>query len=114
MTAYPGYVHLCRLLGRENVSAALGLPGAVEPGREGDPDELDEPSRARLRALFDGQIDGVAMALVDEAAASDDVTDGAGAVQFIRARIAEFGDLLTDDQVERLTLAIKGLTAGWG
>lgn len=108
MTTYPALVQLIRMLGRGPALEALGL--AEEP----DPEALDEPQRERLQALVEQQLEPLASELVNEAAASDDVTDGAAARAWIGDRIAGFADLLGPGQAERLRGAVAARTADWG
>jgi hypothetical protein len=55
----------------------------------------------------------VAGELVDEAAASDDVTSAEAGRAFIADRIAAFGDLLTAEQAEWLGDEAARLIDGW-
>ena len=108
MTSYPAFVRLARLLGRSDVLAALELDAELDPA------ELSEAQRARLQELVDAGLDGVAVQLVDEAAASDDVADRAGALSFVVEQVRGFGDLLAPEQARRLLDLAEAATADWG
>ncbi len=96
------------MLGRDDALFALGVES------EPDPDTLTDEQRERLAELAESRLEGVATELVEEAAASDDVSDGMSALVFIRDRLRTFAGLLTDDQLQRLeALAVDGVAA-WG
>lgn len=107
MAAYPALVQLIRLLGRADVLAALGVD--TEP----DPAALRDAQRDRLGELVDGRLQSVAAELVDEAAASDDVTNRAAGTVFVADRILAFADLLRGDQAARLQAEAARLLEGW-
>jgi hypothetical protein len=108
MAGYPAFVQLVRLLGREGALKALSLD--VEP----DPSELSGQQIARLQELVEAELDSIALQLVEEAAASDDVSNREGALAFVRDRVRGFGDLLTPDQARRLKELAETSTADWG
>ncbi len=108
MAAYPALVQLLRLLGRDDALAALDVDS------EPDPAALSEPQRQRLSALVDAALENVAAELVNEAAASDDVTSPAAGLTFVNDRIAAFADLLNAEQAERLRGEAARLLDGWG
>lgn len=107
MAAYPALVQLARLLGRADALAALGVE------REPEPAALSPAQLDRLAALAELRLEQVAAELVEEAAASDDVTSRAAGMAFVRDRIAAFADLLRGDQAERLRGAAARLLDGW-
>ena len=94
-------LQLARLLGIEAFTERFGPPQTAEP-----------PVDA-LRALVDERLEAIAWALVEEAAASDDVIDAASAASYLEDRLATLGDLLSDEQAERLRAAFREGTAGW-
>ncbi len=108
MTTYPGLVQLLRILGRNTALAAIGAPSEPDPG------SLTEAQRASLSALIDGSLETIALRLVDEAVASDDVGDSASAVQFVADRIATFDDLMDPVQAAQLNRLAAEAVAGWG
>lgn len=107
MAAYPGFVRLVRLLGREHTLAALALDNEIEP------DRLMPSQRARLSALVDSAADSLATQLVDEAAANDDVSDRPAATAFVQEEIRIFGDLLSSSQAARILAHAQSLIDGW-
>lgn len=107
MASYPALMHLTRILGRADTLAALGCAG------EPDPATLTAAQRERLSLLVDARLESVATALVDEAAASDDVTGRGAGRGFVRDRLATFGDLLTPEQAAALLALAEQLTADW-
>ena len=64
------------------------------------PPQSATPDAAALRSLVDERLDEIARALVEEAAASDDVTDAAGAQWYLEDRLATLGDLLSGEQAD--------------
>src|SRR4051812_46728426 len=108
MSDYPAFVRLIRLVGREAVMNALSLP--TDP----DPSGLTEQQRSRLQELVDAEIESVAVQLVQEAAASDDVSSREDALAFVREQVQGFGDLLTADQAAHLERLAADATADWG
>jgi hypothetical protein len=108
MTTYPALVQLVRLLGRTAALAAIAAE--VEP----EPAGLTEKQRGSLATLLDARMEEVATRLVDEAAASDDVSGRAAAIAFVQDRITSFGDLVNPHQAERLLGLASEAVAGWG
>lgn len=94
-------IQIARLIGVDRFTRRFGSPQAAEP-------ELDE-----LRALIDQRLDRVAQALVEEAAASDDVIDRATAASYLEDRLRTLGDVLTDEQARRIGTAFRERTSGW-
>ncbi len=86
-------VQLARLVGADAFAERFGAP------------QTADPDAAALRALIDERIEQVARALVEEAAASDDVIDSASAASYLEDRLRTVGELLSPEQAER----IKGL-----
>jgi len=108
VATFPALIQLVRMLGRADALASLGVD--TEP----DPDELSATQRQRLSDLIDQRLDSVAVELLDEAAASDDVNSRVSALQFVGDRIAGFRDLLNDDQLQRLTSIVESGASDWG
>jgi hypothetical protein len=81
-------------------------------GRFG-PLDTASPDRDALGALIDKRCDEMAAALVEEAAASDDVTSPETAQAYLDDRLRTLGDILTPEQAERLLTAFAGKTSGW-
>jgi Lon protease-like protein len=94
-------LQLARLAGIDVFTERFGPPQSAAP----DPDAL--------RRLVDERLDAIARALVEEAAASDDVTDAAGAQSYLEDRLTTLGDLLAKQQGERLRSAFRERTKEW-
>ena len=94
-------LQLARLVGVDAFAERFGSPQTAEP-------ELDP-----LRALVEERLDHVAQALVEEAAASDDVIDAASALAYLEDRLRTLGDVITPEQAERLRGTFGERTAGW-
>ena len=107
MAAYPALIQLLRLLDREQALHALGL--AHEP----DPEHLSAQQRRTLQDLAGPRLEALAAALVEEAGASDDVTDRATGRAFVADRLAGLADLLTAAQVARLDALVDAATRDW-
>jgi hypothetical protein len=94
-------LQLARLAGMAVFTERFGPPASATP----DP--------TALRSFIDERLDTIARALVEEAAASDDVTDAAGAQSYLEDRLATLGDLFSVEQAERLRFAFRGRTKAW-
>jgi len=92
------------------IARLVGLDAFVV--RFGPPDRAD-PDPQALRALIDERCEEIAAALVEEAAASDDVIDPESAQAYLDDRLRTLDDLLTPEQAERLLTAFIGKTSGW-
>jgi hypothetical protein len=101
MPAREYLVQIARLIGVDFFTQRLGPPRTVEP-------EVGE-----LRALIDERLDRIARALVEEAAASDDVIDVATAASYLEDRLRTLSDLLTAEQAEGIRAAFHENTSGW-
>jgi hypothetical protein len=94
-------LQLARLAGIDVFTERFGPPQSAAP-------ESDA-----LRSLVDERLDEIARALVEEAAASDDVTDITSAASYLEDRLATLGDILTKQQGEKLRLAFRERTKEW-
>jgi hypothetical protein len=92
---------LARLLGLDAFVERFGPPQSARPA-EGD-----------LRALIAERLDHIATALVDEAAASDDVIDGASAQAYVEDRLRTLADALDAEQTEHLRQTFHERTREW-
>ena len=92
------------------IARLAGIDAFVE--RFGPPHSA-EPEAAALRSLIDARLDAIARALVEEAAASDDVTDASGADSYLEDRLTTLGDLLSSEQADRLRAAFAERTRDW-
>ena len=87
-----------------------GVDAFVE--RFGSP-QTAEPDAASLAALIDDRLDAIAAALVEEAAASDDVIDITSAQSYLDDRLRSLADLLSTEQAERIRAAFQERTKAW-
>jgi hypothetical protein len=87
-----------------------GLAAFLE--RFGSP-QTAEPKPDALVSFVDEHIEAIARALVGEAAASDDITDRDGALDFLDDRLDTLGDLLTLEQGSRVRDAFREKTKAW-
>jgi hypothetical protein len=77
------------------------------------PIDSADPSGDALREFVDERCDEIAAALVEEAAASDDVSDPASAQAYMDDRLRMMEGLITKEQAERLMTTFIGKTSGW-
>lgn len=98
---------------RERLLQIARLAGSEAFLERFGPPQTAEPTIEALRALVEERLDAIAEALVAEAAASDDVTDTASAASYLDDRLRTLGDLLTEQQAERLRAAFHEKTASW-
>ena len=94
-------LQLARLAGLEAFSERFGSPQTADP-------PLDA-----LRELIEERLDAITRALIEEAAASDDVTDTASAEAYLEDRLATLADLLSNEQADRLREALREGTKAW-
>ena len=107
MTNPEAMLQMARLTGRSAFYETLGFPEGNEPG------DLDGAQLERLHRLVDGQLDGIVTELVNEAMASDDVTDSTAAVAYLRDRIDFLGELLDGEQRARISEGFGQRVAAW-
>jgi hypothetical protein len=94
-------VQLARLSGLDAFAGQFGPPQSAEPGA------------GALRAFVDEHLETIAVGLVSEAAASDDITDQQSARSYLDDRLTTLGDLLTADQASKLRSLFEEKTARW-
>ena len=94
-------IQLARLVGIDAFTERFGPPRSAEP------------EERALRSLIEERLDEIARRLVEEAAASDDVTDAAGAASYLDDRLTTLGDAFSAEQAARLRSNFDKLTAGW-
>jgi len=94
-------LQLARLTGSDAFSARFGPPQTADPA----PDAL--------RAFVDERLGELARHLVEEAAASDDVTDVVSAQSYLDDRLAVLAALLTDSQAASIRSIFSERIAGW-
>ena len=108
MTDPEAPVQLARILGRDRLARRLGLPlGQMPPSLT--PEQL-----AALRSLAEEHSQDIARALLEEAAACDDVTDAASALAYLEDRLAFLADLLTEEARSRVREGFSAVAGGWG
>jgi hypothetical protein len=98
---------------RERILQLARLIGADAFTERFGPPQTASPERDALRSLVDERLDAVAEGLVAEAAASDDVTGIESARSYLEDRIETLGDLLSEQQAERIRAAFAERTKGW-
>ncbi len=94
-------LQLARLVGAEIFAERFGAPQTAAPNADA------------LRALIDERLDHIARMLVEEAAASDDVTDAASALVYLDDRLRTLEAVLAPEQAERVREAFREGTAKW-
>ena len=94
-------IQLARLVGIDAFTERFGPPRSAEP---------DERA---LRSLIEERLDEIARRLVEEAAASDDVTDAGGAASYLDDRLNTLGNAFSPEQTARIRTSFKKVTAGW-
>ena len=94
-------LQLARLIGIDAFVERFGLPQAAEP----------EPPA--LQKLVEERLEDITDALVEEAAASDDVLDPESALSYLEDRLRTLAELLAPEQAERIRGAFRERTADW-
>ena len=94
-------LQLARLIGPDVFVARFGPPQTAEP-------EL-----VHLRALVEERLDHIVRMLVEEAAASDDITDMVSASAYLDDRLRMLEDLLAPEQAASIRAAFREQTAAW-
>lgn len=94
-------LQLARLAGLDAFSERFGPPQTADP----PPDAL--------RELIQERLDAIARALIEEAAASDDVIDAASAQTYLEDRLATLRDVLSPEQADRLREGFREGTKSW-
>lgn len=104
MTLPPPLAPLARLLGRDEFIARLGLVSFP----------LDARVREQLSQFVDERFDRLVDGLIEETAASDDVTDRASAEAFAEDRLGDLSLYLSIPQIERLRDRLHARFKTWG
>lgn len=94
-------LQLARLVGIDAFTQRFGPPQTAAPLVEA------------LQALVEERLSELARALVEEAAASDDVIDAASATVYLEDRLRTLGDVLTPEQARRLRDMFTKATSSW-
>ena len=98
---------LARILGRERLAQRLGLQVPL-------PDRLTPDQATALQSLVEEHIQDLVRAMLEEAAACDDVLDAASALAYLDDRLAFWGDLLSKGQKERIRVGFQAYASRWG
>ena len=77
------------------------------------PPQTAEPELGHLHALVDERLDHIVRTLVEEAAASDDITNIVSANAYLEDRLRMLGDLLAPEQAASIRAAFGEQTAVW-
>jgi hypothetical protein len=75
---------------------------------------VDSIDAASARDAFARDPAGLALGLVEEAAASDDVTSAASAIDYLETRLVYLGDLLDDATAAAVRGHFAEAVRGWG
>ena len=113
MAAAPLVYHRPVIPQRERLLQLARLAGIGAFTERFGPPASAQPDAAALRALVDERLDAIAAALVEEAAASDDVTGVASGASYLEDRLTTLGDLLSKQQAEALRAAFAERTKEW-
>lgn len=98
---------LCRIFGRPAVLTAL----RKEPERV---TALTPTQRTRLERLICDRQEALLTALIEEAAASDDVTDRESGLLYARSRLQNLSPFIVEPLQEKLLQAFTERTSEWG
>jgi hypothetical protein len=99
---------MARLLGKDEFLSCLSLTTLD------DLHTLDSVQLAKVQQCTLDNVNRITRSLVHEAAARDDVTTGAQAAAYLQERLAQFGDLLSEEARQRIREGYLALTAEWG
>ena len=98
---------MARILGRDRLARRLGLQGPL-------PDRLTAEQIAALQSLVEEHVSDIVRAMLEEAAACDDVLDFASALAYLDDRLAFLGELLSEGQKERIRQVFRAYASRWG
>lgn len=105
---YEAMQQMARILGREELALALGIPA----GRM--PTELTAEQRVSLARLVDGRIDDLVRGMLEEAVACDDVISSSTAISYLEYRLEYLSEVLSEDQRHLIRCRFEGHVSGWG
>jgi len=108
MASFEAIQQIARILGREEFAQNLGLP------QDQLPSSLTNEQMSALHALVEAHIDDIMRAMLEEAAACDDVISPASALAYLDDRLASFGELLTAEQKLRVRAGFAEYASKWG
>lgn len=101
-------LQLARILGRDELFARLGIQGT------GVPPELSEAQLSAGRSLAGERVDDLVRALLEEAAACDDVINAASGLAYLEDRLDFLGELLTEETRSQVRQGYGAVARGWG
>ena len=108
MISYEVMQQMERILGRDELFRALGLPA-------GDlPINLTAEQRVEIDQLIETRIDELVRAMLEEAAACDDVVNTATALDYVEDRLSFLGELVNEDQRRRVRDGFERFASRWG
>ena len=108
MSDWEALQQLARILGRDDFARRLGLPSGQLPPA------LTPEQAATVHDLTAARADDIARALLEEAAACDDVIDAASAFAYLEDRLAFLAGLLSEESRSRVREGFASVARGWG
>lgn len=108
MVNFAAIQQMARILGRDEFAQRLGLPANETPS------SLSPEQLAALQSLAEEHLDDLVRAMLEEAAACDDVISAGGALAYLDDRLAFLGELLTEEQKERVRQGFAQYASQWG
>ena len=105
---YEAMQQMARILGREELALALGVPAGKMPA------ELTAEQRVSLARLVDGRIDDLVRAMLEEAAACDDVVSSGTAISYLEYRLEYLSEVFSEGQRDLIRSKFEGHVSGWG
>jgi len=107
MASFAAIQQMARILGRDEFGQRLGLPlGQTPPS-------LTSEQVTALQSLAEEHIDDIVRAMLEEAAACDDVISAGSALAYLDDRLVFLGELLTEDQKERVRQGFARYASQW-
>ena len=101
-------LQLARIIGRDQFTRQLGLSPKELPL------SLTPEQMKAFHSLAEKHGDAIARALLEEAAACDDVTDAASGMAYLEERLAFLGDLLSEETRQHVRDAFASVAKRWG
>lgn len=108
MASFAAIQQMARILGRDEFAQRLALPADETPS------SLTPEQITALQTLAEEHIDDLVRAMLEEAAACDDVISAASALAYLEERLAFLGELLTAEQKEKVRLGFDQYVSQWG
>ena len=108
MASFEAIQQMARILGRDEFAQRLGLPV------DRTPSSLTLEQIRALHSLAGEHSDDLVRAMLEEAAACDDVISAASALAYLDDRLAFLGELLTEEQKDRVRARFAEYASKWG